>query len=263
MTKKQPRVWIGEGHGTRPDGRFDPGTTVRDTNGNQVSEQDLVGVAVVAAAAVLEERGALVVAEHGEGDPNWQGSVVAVNRLAADKPAGLACAVEFHFDWLKNDHPGGFGLYTSGAGRRLADSIAAAIRLAGHPYNDGFHSERNDLGFLNQTTVPAVIWEISPIDRVPADLAAVGAAIGHGIADFVDLPAIARPVEDDPEPPAPRLDVDGVEIPDVYAASVHAPSIAAAIRSKAMPGYTDGTWRPDEPITRAQLAAVLDRVKLT
>ncbi|RLQ91621.1 GH25 family lysozyme [Falsibacillus albus] len=39
-------------------------------------------------------------------------------------------------------------------------------------------------------------------------------------------------------------------------------SIEKAIRSGIMKGHTDGHWGPDEPLTRAQLAIILDRLGL-
>lgn len=41
-----------------------------------------------------------------------------------------------------------------------------------------------------------------------------------------------------------------------------AASIRKAVASGAMVGYEDGTFRPDEPVTRGELAAVLDRTGL-
>lgn len=39
-------------------------------------------------------------------------------------------------------------------------------------------------------------------------------------------------------------------------------SLDKAVQSGILSGYEDGTLRPDENITRAELAVILDRVKL-
>lgn len=51
----------------------------------------------------------------------------------------------------------------------------------------------------------------------------------------------------------------GKQFPDVIAGSRYADAIAWAAGQELMNGYTDGSFRPDEAITRQQLAAVLYR----
>lgn len=38
------------------------------------------------------------------------------------------------------------------------------------------------------------------------------------------------------------------------------PSIQKAINAEIMTGFEDGTWRPDQPLTRAEMAIILDRL---
>lgn len=49
---------------------------------------------------------------------------------------------------------------------------------------------------------------------------------------------------------------------DVKASDWGADSIEKAIRTGVIPGYKDGKWQPNRPITRADMAVILDRLKL-
>jgi len=46
---------------------------------------------------------------------------------------------------------------------------------------------------------------------------------------------------------------------DVPESHPHLPGIQWAVDRNLMAGYTDGTWKPDRPITRAQMASILSR----
>lgn len=64
------------------------------------------------------------------------------------------------------------------------------------------------------------------------------------------------PVSPIKEPPVP----DG-PFPDVPADHTHADAIEAAADAGLINGYPDGTYRPDEPVTRGQLASVVVRLR--
>lgn len=59
------------------------------------------------------------------------------------------------------------------------------------------------------------------------------------------------------------LVVGDVALMDVHVGTAHAPEIAAAIRAGVLVPDAQGRFRPNEPITRAQLATVLARLELT
>lgn len=153
------KVYLAVGHGRRPDGTFDPGAVAPDGT----REYDVARRVAEAADAHLDRSGVQCYSEtEGHGptmDPNYVGSVSAVNGKGYD------VAVSVHLDWHKAPR-GGFGLYRTTGGRRVADAIAAAWAGAGLPQRANAY--REDLYFINKTDCPAVIWEC---DRVGADVA--------------------------------------------------------------------------------------------
>ena len=63
--------------------------------------------------------------------------------------------------------------------------------------------------------------------------------------------AVLRP-QYKPEEPVPVDDITGH-----WAES----SIRRAMDMGLMKGYPDGSWKPDQPVTRAELAVILDRLE--
>ena len=114
-----------------------------------------------------------------------------------------------------------------------------------------------DFHVLRETRMPAVLVELGFITndddrRLLADEAfrrRLAEALATGLCEAFDLPAPAtEPV------PGPFKDVPGTH--------PAAAAIAAVKAAGLMVGYPDGTFRPDQPVTRAELAAVLQRLGL-
>lgn len=106
---------------------------------------------------------------------------------------------------------------------------------------------------IRETTMPAVLTESLFIDTA-ADAAllkdasfikAIGEAHAEGVAKFLNLPKqVVAGVKDD--------------ISGHWAET----SIRKALAKGVMSGYTDGSFGPNDNLTRAQLASVLDRLGL-
>lgn len=185
-------VYIAVGHGRQPGGRHDPGT--RDP-ASGAAEHEVANEVAGHVVRRLRDRGVDVDHEVDQDDPNYVGTTRAVNA------GNYACVVSIHLDWYRNEDPGLFVLYTSDAGEGLGAAIVGAVRRAGQPVHARPLHRRTDLYLLNRTRPPAVIVEVSPIDRV-RDNAAKGRAIADGIADHLGAPpatSLARPT---PQPPA-------------------------------------------------------------
>lgn len=171
--------YIGVGHGTKPDGVYDPGAISVDGKqqehllNHRVAEYVAQGLARSGEPYYLER-------DSGNGhDPNFVGSIKKVNE------GGYAYAVEVHFDWHKAPE-GGFGLYypTSSGGKLLADKIRQAYQSVSLPVRN--NTARDDLSFLKRTNPHAVIWECSKVQAYSEkDVTLMGEAIAKGICDYV------------------------------------------------------------------------------
>lgn len=168
------KVYLAVGHGIKPDGMYDPGAVSADGAWNEQTAGDIV---VAEVARYLTACGVIVKEEAYDDDPNYIGSAKAANAWGADY------AVAVHHDWSKAP-TGGFGLWYSEAGKRLANAIQAAVGAAGFGLRPNAY--RDDLTFLKATTMPAVIYEAGRIGQyTPDQLKRIGTAIGHGIANHV------------------------------------------------------------------------------
>lgn len=167
------------GHGRTPSGGYDPGT-----QGFGGVEHEEARRVVREVSRVLDRLGVSHVAEdcpdgRNSHAPNWAGSYVRANR------GGVEVAVEVHFDWRKAPR-GGFGIYASSAGKRVAKAIAKRYKELGLPRRG--HQHRPGLGFVRNTTMPAILWECDRIGVYSAErVREIGEAIGHGIADYLGV----------------------------------------------------------------------------
>lgn len=187
-----PKIYLAVGHGRKPSGAFDPGAVAPDGT----REYDVARRVVEAAEPLIEARGVQVVSEvEGYGatmDPNYVGSTRQVNGK------GYAMAVEVHLDWHKAPR-GGFALYLTEAGKRIADAMHDAWRKVGLPQRANV--KRTDLYFLKNTDCPAVLIEV---DRVGADVAPgpyvarMAEAVARGVVAALGL------AWEQPAAPAPR-----------------------------------------------------------
>jgi len=175
-------VYLGIGHGIKPDKGYDPGACT--PKGTQ--EHVLASSVVAAAAGALARSGVSAIVErgynsHGEpDDPNYVGSTTAANA------AGVKRAVEVHFDWTQGVV--GYAGQYSGSTKSLALSKAIATRFAemGLPVAKNAHVNRKGtLYFLDHTTMPALIPEMTVVsDTITADtLVTMGEAVAAGLCD--------------------------------------------------------------------------------
>ena len=176
------KVFLAVGHGRRPNGTMDPGATL-----GGATEQNQGAPIVAAAAQRLRDFGVTVKAQKA-GDPNF----VGYTKEANDWGAGLAVSV--HHDWSGAPR-GAFGFWhpNSRQGKRLADAMYRSVEAAGFPMRPSWHKPHSQLHFLNNTRMPAVLWECDRVGSV-TDHEAYGRALADGILGYL---GIDIDVEDD------------------------------------------------------------------
>lgn len=183
------KVYLGVGHGIRPDGRFDPGAV-----GGGWTEQTAGDIIVAEAARVLFDAGLDVRHEAFKSDLNFYGTVRDANRWGAD------VVVEVHHDW-SGAPVGSFGHWVSSAGKQVADAIQAAVGRAGFLLRPSWHKKRDDLYILKHTHAPCVLYEVGRIGQSDLneerELKVMGRAIARGILDWAGVSAPPPEKEDE------------------------------------------------------------------
>jgi N-acetylmuramoyl-L-alanine amidase len=182
-----PQVFLGVGHGITTEGKFDQGAQAPGRN-----EYELNWSVVAAAAGALDRCGVSFFNEEAAGkghDPDFVGSAKKANQLnvqlaievhhnAAASHAGFGCEMLVHPDTSENNRQ---------LGRRIATLLHQQLGLAIR-HGDGL-LPRSDLGFLNATTMPAMIPEISfvdnPTDRQISGRPDYGSKAGEVIAQAI------------------------------------------------------------------------------
>jgi N-acetylmuramoyl-L-alanine amidase len=193
-----PQVFLGVGHGRTPQGTFDQGAQAPGRN-----EYELNWLVVAAAASALDRCGVSFFNEEAAGkghDPDFVGSAKKANEL------NVQLAIEVHHNASDPPHPG-FGCEmcvrpdTSEGNRQLGRRIAALLHQElglTVRHQDGL-SPRDDLGFLNHTSMVAMIPEISFVDNNtdrqisgrPDYASKAGEAIAQAICEHFAKPFIA------------------------------------------------------------------------
>jgi N-acetylmuramoyl-L-alanine amidase len=193
-----PQVFLGVGHGRTPQGTFDQGAQAPGRN-----EYELNWLVVAAAASALDRCGVSFFNEEAAGkghDPDFVGSAKKANEL------NVQLAIEVHHNASDPPHPG-FGCEmcvrpdTSEGNRQLGRRIAALLHQElglTVRHQDGL-SPRDDLGFLNHTSMVAMIPEISFVDNNtdrqisgrPDYASKAGEAIAQAICEHLAKPFIA------------------------------------------------------------------------
>jgi N-acetylmuramoyl-L-alanine amidase len=191
-----PEVFLGVGHGVRPDGTFDPGAQAPGRN-----EYELNWRVVAAIAGALDRCGVSFFNEEAAGkghDPNFVGSANKANEL------GVGLAIEVHHNAVASH--AGFGCElcihpdTTEKNRQLGRRIAALLhqRLGLQiRHGDGL-LPRDDLKFLNATHMPAMIPEVSFVDNHidqqisgrPDYASKAGEAIAQAICEHLGKPFV-------------------------------------------------------------------------
>jgi N-acetylmuramoyl-L-alanine amidase len=153
-------------------------------------------------------------------------------------------------------YPGQLNKETGRMQKIIHDKLATFLKGNGMP--DRGRQEK-DLRVLYKTNMPAVLIEYGFMDdaqdaAILKDTAAVESLAmltADGIAEAVGLPLKQK----QPDPPAPptKDDITGhwaeADIRKVMAAGI-------------MEGFPDGTFGPDQPLTRAQMASMIARGKI-
>lgn len=200
-------LYLAVGHGIRPDGKFDPGARGADGRYEHFEATQVVAEAVEG----LVRSGVNVVHEaHGSGgpdfdpDPNFSGSWKKANAT------GARYALEVHFDWVEAPR-GGFGFWASDAGKVLADAVRDQWIAAGLPTRDRWHTKRTNLGFINNTTMPAALWECDRVqDYDQATNEKMGEAIAAGACNALGISYVPQTAVGDPDRPYYHVVVLGV-----------------------------------------------------
>jgi N-acetylmuramoyl-L-alanine amidase len=187
------KVYLAVGHGRRPNGTYDPGATA-----GKATEQNQGDPIVQAAAKRLRDLGVTVRAQRA-GDANFVGYTREANEWGAD------LAVSVHHDWSGAPR-GAFGFWYPGSaqGKRLADAIYKAVEAAGFPMRPSWHKSHSRLYFLNNTRMPAVLWECDRVGQV-TDHAKYGRALADGIARYLGIALNPKPAPVLPEGDDMRL----------------------------------------------------------
>ena len=192
-----PQVYLGVGHGRRPDNSFDPGAQAPGR-----SEYEMNWRVVTVLAAALSRCGVTFFNEEAAGkghDPDFVGSAKKANEL------NVQLAVEVHHN-ASASHDG-FGCEicvhgdTSESNRQLGRRIAALLhQQLGLTIRrgDGLNVD-SGLAFLRSTSMPAMIPEISFIDN-PTDrqisgrpdyATRAGEALAQAICEHFGQPYVA------------------------------------------------------------------------
>lgn len=181
-----PRVYLAVGHGLKPDGSFDPGTS-----GGGWTEQTSGDIVVQTAADFLAQSSVDAYSEAHSDDPNFVGSTSKANEWGADY------VVAVHSDW-PGAPSGAFVHWVSDAGKALADDIYDAIEDSEFPMRPSWHKYRDDLYILKNTHAPCVLVEIGKIGDTMLneehELEDMGIAIAQGILNHL---GIDEPKEED------------------------------------------------------------------
>lgn len=179
------KVYLAVGHGFRPDGTWDPGTTR-----GLFTEQSEGRPIVAAMAEALGRVRGITVKHEATGDPNFVGTVKAANDWGAD------LLVSVHHDWHAAPR-GAFGHWWPGAddAERLADEMRDALDSIGWPLRRSWHKPRTDLYLLRESRMTAVLWEADRIGEVAGRHEAYGRALAAGVATYLGrkLPAPKTP----------------------------------------------------------------------
>lgn len=228
------KIGIDPGHGGN-----DPGAVAA----NGMQEKDVTLAVGLYLQSRLQDAGLeVVMTRTGDADVSLADRSQLLNREQVDLVVSLHVNSA---DSITANYISTFILAPGGQAEKIAYAIQPELVTAtGWP--DGGVREAN-FYILRETDAPAVLVEMGFISNpttasllaTVATRQALAQAIYKGLATYLGLPA----------------DVPG-DIRGNWAEAAIRRVIAAGI----MAGYPDGSFRPDQPATRAELAAALDRI---
>lgn len=239
------KVFIGIGHGGA-----DPGAVA-----NGLKEKDLALSIGATCVKELACHGVTVKASRlkDEDDPLKE-EIKECNAYGPD------LAVDIHINAGGGDGVEAFHTKNGGKGKTLAENILAAVVAIGQNSRGAktrINSSGKDYyGFIRETKAPAVIVECAFIDNkkdlaiidTAAEQEAFGKAIAKGILKtlgiaYKEVSTVAY--KDEKEIPAWAKE-----------------AVAKVTKAGLMVGDDKGNFRPNDPITRAELAVVLQRLEM-
>lgn len=181
------------GHGISLDGSKDPGVTY-----GKYTEADLVKPVIVAGIKHLKRCGFTKIYTDAPGN-----KINMVKQIEMSNKNHVKIHVAGHIDYVPAPS-GTMPLYVSDAGKKLAEAMNKwVIKYAGLKTRGV--QKRTDLRELNQTDMPAVIFEIGSIDDdykvIQKKADAIGKGMAHGICDYLNVKWIEEaPVVKEVEP---------------------------------------------------------------
>lgn len=244
-----PHVVLDPGHGGT-----DPGAV-----GNGLREKDVVLDVALRAEKHLRRHGVKVTLTRRSDE-----TLGPSTRVTRTNRAGADAVVSIHCNASENEAARGTETYHSifarpgQGGHRLAMCVHPQVVRALRTLDRGIKTKKNPSTgrdyyyMIRETKPPAIIVELAFISN-PEDARALSRreeaaiAIARGIVDYFGLPW-----QDVASASGPFKDVPS----DHWAAD----EIRRVKEAGIMSGHSDGTFRPDQPPTRAELAVVVDRL---
>lgn len=238
-----PKVFIGVGHGGKDSGAV----------GNGFKESDLNLSIALACYKELERHGVSVkMSRTNDEDDDIAEEIRECNAYNPD------LAVDIHNNAGGGDGAESFCHYGGGKGKTLADNILKEIVKTGQN-SRGTKVRKNSsgtdyYGFIRETYAPAVIVECAFVDNAKdiqvidteEERKIMGIAIAKGILNTLNIKYM--------EETKMQRFKDLSESHWAYEA------IESLAEKGIVNGYEDGTFRPDKPITRAEVVTLLNKV---
>jgi N-acetylmuramoyl-L-alanine amidase len=258
-----PLVVVDPGHGGR-----DPGAS-----GNGYQEKNLVLRAALLLRDALQRCSIRVIMTRETDTLPLPGGTIAEDlsyRARIANQAGADLFISWHADAVSDPsvngaaawiHPSTRGTRTDTWGQMLVDAITASTGQK----NRGVYL--GDFAVLRETSMDAVLIESGFItnpqeaDRLadPAVQHRLAEGAARGVCAIFDLPYVA-PAQPAPTPtPSPPTPPPVSNEPETLPAWAEA-SIRQVIDWGIMQGDPDGRWRPNQPVTRAEMAVVITRL---
>lgn len=235
---KMPTVFLSAGHGGTQPGAVAYGLKEKDINLNTL----------LGCKAALERHGVKVIASRlkDENDP-------VENEAKEANASGADVAVSFHANAGGGD---GFEVYyysTNEKDKKLAQLCEKHIKAIGQ--NSRGLKKGNSLYWCKNTKMTSCLVESFFVDNdkdndigdTVAEQMTIGIAYAKAILEYLGIKYV---------------EAEKSVFSDVPADHWAAESIKTCKEKGYMSGYSDGTFKPEAPVTRAELASILDRLKL-
>ncbi len=175
------------GHGISVDGSKDPGVTY-----GKYTEADLVKPVIVAGIKHLKRCGFTKI--YTDAPDN---KINMIKQIEMSNKNNVKIHVAGHIDWAPAP-TGTMPLYVSSAGKKLAEAMNKwVIKYAGLKTRGLV--KRTDLRELNDTDMPAVIFELGSIDDdykvIQKKADDIGKGLAHGICDYLNVKWVEEKTE--------------------------------------------------------------------